>query len=111
MHREEGWFFAGVSVAPRSDEKVKIVNDVEGLPEHVEYKLKEYAGESEAFNDEILYSPRASAVLFLLGRRRSRDYGDDTGPFLFLNKRSARVKQPGDLCCPGGSIAPRLDVT
>jgi hypothetical protein len=26
-----------------------------------------------------------------------------------FNKRSRRVKQPGDLCFPGGSVAPRLD--
>ncbi|MEJ2473989.1 MAG: CoA pyrophosphatase [Desulfobacterales bacterium] len=98
-------------MAPRLDKKVKILNDAEGLPKHVEHKLQEYAGGSAVFDDDILYSPRASAVLFLLGRRRPRDYGDDTGPFLILNKRSAKVKQPGDLCCPGGSIVPRLDVT
>lgn len=47
----------------------------------------------------------ASAVLFLLGRppRSSQ-------PSLILTKRSAKVRQPGDLCCPGGSIAPHRDV-
>ena len=45
---------------------------------------------------------KSSAVLFLLG-----EVGGE--PCLILNKRSRRVKQPGDLCCPGGSIAPRLD--
>jgi 8-oxo-dGTP pyrophosphatase MutT (NUDIX family) len=48
----------------------------------------------------------ASAVLFLLGRGRS---GTKAGEIcLILNKRSRRVRQPGDLCCPGGSVA-RLD--
>jgi hypothetical protein len=28
---------------------------------------------------------------------------------LILNKRSPRVRQPGDLCCPGGSVSPRFD--
>ncbi len=40
----------------------------------------------------------AAGVLFLL--QRDRPSGD---PVLLLTKRSARVRQPGDLCCPGGS--------
>lgn len=44
-----------------------------------------------------------SAVLFLLGK------GVDGKPFLILNKRSRHVRQPGDLCCPGGGISPGLD--
>jgi len=44
----------------------------------------------------------ASAVLFLLGRCRGRDADEVC---LILNKRSRRVRQPGDLCCPGGSVA------
>jgi 8-oxo-dGTP pyrophosphatase MutT (NUDIX family) len=51
----------------------------------------------------------ASAVLFLLGR-----CGAETGRpgevGLILNKRSRRVRQPGDLCCPGGGVA-RIDFT
>jgi hypothetical protein len=30
-------------------------------------------------------------------------------PCVILNKRSERVRQPGDLCCPGGSVEDRLD--
>ena len=30
-------------------------------------------------------------------------------PWLILNKRSENVRQPGDLCCPGGRVSPRLD--
>jgi hypothetical protein len=46
---------------------------------------------------------RISAVLFLLGQ------GADKEPSLILNKRSRLVRQPGDLCCPGGGIAPSID--
>ena len=46
---------------------------------------------------------RISAVLFLLGQN------DDKTPLLILNKRSQRVRQPGDLCCPGGGVAPSID--
>jgi 8-oxo-dGTP pyrophosphatase MutT (NUDIX family) len=49
----------------------------------------------------------ASAVLFLLAR-----CGPGTGRAgeagLILNKRSRRVRQPGDLCCPGGGVS-RVD--
>ncbi len=44
-----------------------------------------------------------SAVLFLLGK------GPDGTPWLILNKRSPHVRQPGDLCCPGGGISPIID--
>lgn len=46
---------------------------------------------------------RISAVLFLLGQH------DDQTPYLILNKRSHRVRQPGDLCCPGGGVSPSVD--
>jgi 8-oxo-dGTP pyrophosphatase MutT (NUDIX family) len=49
----------------------------------------------------------AAAVLFLLGR-----CGPETGRAgevgLILNQRSRRVRQPGDLCCPGGGVS-RVD--
>jgi 8-oxo-dGTP pyrophosphatase MutT (NUDIX family) len=48
-------------------------------------------------------SPDASAVLFLLARSPAGE------PVVILNKRSRQVRQPGDLCFPGGSIAPGRD--
>jgi hypothetical protein len=50
----------------------------------------------------------ASAVLFLLGFMPSYN-GHGPEPSLILNKRSQHVKQPGDLCCPGGGISAKLD--
>ena len=45
----------------------------------------------------------ASAVLLLMGRKwLGNRFSDD--PYLILNKRSQQVRQPGDLCCPGGGI-------
>ena len=50
----------------------------------------------------------ASAVLFLLGRQpRKTNHPEEL--CLILNKRSANVRQAGDLCCPGGRVSPRLD--
>ncbi|MFZ0725200.1 MAG: hypothetical protein WCD88_05430 [Desulfobacterales bacterium] len=96
---------------PRPDTPVAAANDPESLPKYVEHKLRQHIGETPLFTEKVLYSPRASAVLFLLGRNAAGDDGGDTGPYLILNKRSRKVVQPGDLCCPGGGIAPRLDVT
>jgi hypothetical protein len=44
-----------------------------------------------------------SAVLFLLSLDRF-DGRPEAEPCLILNKRSSRVLQPGDLCCPGGGV-------
>jgi len=51
--------------------------------------------------------PAVSSVLFLLGNYSQN--GKSPEPSILLNKRSKTVRQPGDLCFPGGGIAPRLD--
>lgn len=98
------------ALRPRVDTPAAVADDAEALPDYVEHKLLEHIGRAPLFTEEVLYSPRASAVLFLLARNSAGDNGGDTGPYLILNKRSRHVVQPGDLCCPGGGIAPRLDV-
>lgn len=50
----------------------------------------------------------AAGVLLLLGPNPARA-GVREEPCLVLNKRSLKVKQPRDLCFPGGSVSPRLD--
>ncbi len=49
-----------------------------------------------------------SAVMLLLGNKGGTCSGK-IEPCLILNKRSDKVRQAGDLCCPGGGIEPRLD--
>jgi 1-acyl-sn-glycerol-3-phosphate acyltransferase len=51
---------------------------------------------------------KASVVLFLVGSCPV-EKGARSEPCLILNKRSARVRQPGDLCCPGGGVSPGFD--
>ncbi len=51
---------------------------------------------------------KASVVLFLIGNHPA-EKGARPEPCLVLNKRSVRVRQPGDLCCPGGGISPGFD--
>jgi 8-oxo-dGTP pyrophosphatase MutT (NUDIX family) len=65
---------------------------------------------SECGNDFLLSSggdcvggERTSSVLLLLGEVSARNTSiSEAG--IILNKRSQWVRQPGDLCCPGGGI-------
>jgi len=61
-----------------------------------------------AWNNGYRSADGLSVVLFLLGvYRNPHDHFPE--PCLILNKRSDRVPQPGDICCPGGGIEPRID--
>ena len=57
---------------------------------------------------DVANSASTSSVLFLVGAQceKGRPPGD---PCVVLNKRSLKVRQPGDLCFPGGRIDPRQD--
>ena len=61
------------------------------------------------FPRNISGSTTASAVLVPLSQQCGDDNNPAVEPCIVFNKRSKRVKQPGDLCFPGGRIAPRLD--
>jgi hypothetical protein len=58
---------------------------------------------------------QASAVLFLLTTRGATGHPYEAADrpagdlHLILNKRSPAVRQAGDLCCPGGGVAPSID--
>jgi 8-oxo-dGTP pyrophosphatase MutT (NUDIX family) len=53
----------------------------------------------------------AGVLLLLYFRQDNASAMIGQGEYCFqLIKRSARVSQPGDLSCPGGMLAPRLDV-
>lgn len=60
------------------------------------------------FTEKAGHSPETSAVLFLLGTSPNKN-GSLSDPCLILTKRSVKVKQPGDLCCPGGRISAHID--
>ncbi|MBU1161220.1 MAG: CoA pyrophosphatase [Proteobacteria bacterium] len=60
------------------------------------------------FSKGVTDASITSAVLFLLGMHCNKKEFSNS-PCLILNKRSLKVKQPGDLCCPGGSISSRID--
>jgi len=60
---------------------------------------------SSEFPEGVFRSPATSSVLFLLGVHCN----GSSEPCVVFNKRSSRVRQPGDLCFPGGRVAPRMD--
>jgi len=60
------------------------------------------------FSADVARSDGASAVLFLLGEH-CQEKTQRPELCVALTKRSMKVRQPGDLCFPGGRIAPRLD--
>jgi hypothetical protein len=76
--------------------------DTERFIRFVQQRLHQQGVEPFSFNFNGDFR-RISAVLFLLGM-------DSVGHLsLILNKRSSLVRQPGDLCCPGGGITPGVD--
>jgi len=79
------------------------------LKAHISGALYKEAETARLYPPDIATAPSTSSVLFLMGERceNGRRPGD---PCVVLNKRSVRVRQPGDLCFPGGRIDPRLDV-
>ncbi|MCP4353293.1 MAG: CoA pyrophosphatase [Desulfobacterales bacterium] len=78
------------------------------LIEHISSALYKNIKDGYYLSSDINNKLNPSAVLFLLGPHCGEN-GNESEPCLILNKRSGRVKQPGDLCCPGGSVAPRVD--
>jgi hypothetical protein len=84
--------------------------DIESLFQHpdtlipyISNALYRYDQKTFAVQKPISDLARASAVLFLLGICYHGD--GHPAPCLILTKRSAKVRQAGDLCCPGGGIS------
>jgi len=78
------------------------------LIQHIIHQLNVQAGQNKIFSDQPPDPETAAGVILLLGNRENR-HQNDREPCLILNKRSLKVRQPGDLCFPGGSVTPRLD--
>ena len=66
--------------------------------------LYEHHQNSPLVQNRISDLTKASAVLFLLGIHYQEKISPSE-PCLILTKRSVKVKQAGDLCCPGGGIS------
>ena len=85
----------------------RLLDDTSALVRRIGDVLFEAMQSGAGHNAEIDASFGSSSVLFLLGMQRAQS--GQIEPSLILNKRSRKVPQAGDLCCPGGGIAPSLD--
>lgn len=83
-----------------------VIADPGTLIPRIERVLYAHAAETAIFTAAAEDLPTASAVLLPLGRLAEAGAVETC---LILNKRSPRVRQPGDLCCPGGGVSPRFD--
>jgi hypothetical protein len=86
----------------------ELIHQPRQLADHIRRVLTKESLRNHYFAPEALDADASSAVLFLVEPGRSALSGNQE-PCLVLNKRSDRVRQPGDLCCPGGGISSRLD--
>jgi 8-oxo-dGTP pyrophosphatase MutT (NUDIX family) len=87
---------------------LEILNDQTALIRHIIRRLHERADAVKNLLSNEINRQTSAGVLLLLGSgvAKNNKFGE---PCLIVNKRSSKVRQPGDLCFPGGSITPRLD--
>ena len=90
------------------EKMLNYLQDTSAFIKQVTDALYESNHDDHIFPGNIKNSSSASAVLFLLGLM-DEEKPSPAEPCLILNKRSLKVKQAGDLCCPGGSISTGLD--
>ena len=86
----------------------QLLDDKTALIKHITRVLHERSNRVLIYPSAKADRLRSAGVLLLLGYKSRTGKGPGQ-PCLILNKRSSKVRQPGDLCCPGGSVAPILD--
>jgi hypothetical protein len=86
----------------------KYLNDIGSLVRHLSHVLNQNGLKESFLPAESVDVKTASAVMVIIGRSPAGTVNPGE-PCIILNKRSENVRQPGDLCCPGGSLMPRLD--
>jgi hypothetical protein len=86
----------------------QLLNDKVALVNHIIHMLHERSDRQEIYSPNTVDPSVAAGVLVLLGHKSCNNKGPEQ-PCLIVNKRSLKVRQPGDLCCPGGSVTPFVD--
>jgi len=94
--------------APGAADTREPLSDFKRLIPAITAALYDHASATPLFDAAAADLAATSAVLLLLGRCKPAE-GRASEACLVLNKRSAAVRQSGDLCCPGGGVAPRFD--
>ncbi len=88
--------------------QTQILKDKSRLLHHVISTLGDRRRQEKIYSNREIEWPTSAGVVMLLGHTTANaDLGAE--PCVVLNKRSLKVKQPGDLCFPGGSMAPHID--
>ena len=80
------------------------INDPKRFQRNISTALIESLPANSLFQNDVKNNKTVSAVMMLFTK------ADKNGEIsLILNKRSENVRQPGDLCFPGGSVSKRID--
>ena len=85
-----------------------LFRDGSRLTDHIARCLWDRVRPAKIYADHEIEWKTSAGVVMLLGVRPTAR-GRGAEPCLVLNKRSLKVKQPGDLCFPGGRMAPCID--
>jgi hypothetical protein len=85
-----------------------LLGDPAALQRQIECALQLGANPQPLWIDDHPIDQGLSVVLLLIGPQSAKP-GHPPVPCLILNKRSLKVRQPGDICCPGGGIIPKFD--
>lgn len=85
-----------------------LLGDPTALRMHIQRALQTGTNSQPLWDDGHPIDNSLSVVFFLIGVYRPAPH-QPLEPCIILNKRSSKVRQPGDICCPGGGIAPRFD--
>jgi hypothetical protein len=96
-------------------ERLKLLDDPVLFRGHLLQKLGGSDAHPGLFPDHSVKDLAPSSVMLLLARMPGQKEGGFSKTrgrgeiCIVLNKRSRRVRQAGDLCCPGGAVEPQLD--
>jgi hypothetical protein len=85
-----------------------LLDTTDRLVAHMRERLQAQGVRNRLLKSYANATGSTSAVLFTLGRYRMAGRKSAEPCFIFC-ERSARVRQPGDLCFPGGGVMPRFD--
>jgi len=96
----------GLDRAPRPAER--LLEHPRSLRRHIQRALQAGSRPRPIWDETRPEDDGMSVVVFLLGLQQTAS-DQPPEPCLILNKRSRKVRQPGDICCPGGGVAPRFD--
>jgi len=90
------------------DMQSRYLKDKSELIGHITATLEQRLEPAKVLPGSQIEWETTAGVLMLLGPKPG-EKGLKSEPCIVMNKRSLRVRQPGDLCFPGGRVAPRLD--